>query len=574
MKRWILLTIVVLIALFLWHGFQYAYVPAQSKVISRTRPLPYQYDLWGEQLKAPANNPGLVTLDARMAKLGRDTFYGTTFGNEVFLTEVMGILDGPLRVPQLAMALIRLNGKGTDDLVVECAEDAVIGGRQFRKGEPLHTGIDVPQGSWAPLGMPIAFRGGKIMAGITCAACHATVDKQGRIIEGAANLNLNTGLLLALATNSAAFFMHTDVHPKSIPDPVHFEEVVDAALLKWQPGLFDSMVDMVNATTRIPTSWTFGSHPYSWSGAFAVGPFQGLSAQNNNVHSLNSDSLILADAAPVLFGMTKDEYMTVLLRRAASKKYRYDPSSGMTASEFFRSVDPNPGAPGLNEIVVPPTFPKATPLGPDGTFTSSPGQPFWQQMNAMSVWQHTLVPPKSPVTCTPEQAAAGRAAFERAGCAQCHTGRFLTDNRVHPVAELGTEPARAQALGKTEMSFAPPVLFSFREKVPLPRNAFAVNVPNDRYNPLAWNHRQSGGGYKTPALVGLYWSAPYLHDGSIPDLQALIDRDSRSKAVAANAADPAKRATHVSGVGHAFWVAPPDQQALIRWLLSFEADLR
>ena len=51
-------------------------------------------------------------------------------------------------------------------------------------------------------------------AGITCALCHATVDAQsGKVIEGAPNQDFNAGLLLALATNSAAYFMHTDVAP-------------------------------------------------------------------------------------------------------------------------------------------------------------------------------------------------------------------------------------------------------------------------------------------------------------------------------------------------------------------------
>jgi hypothetical protein len=554
MKRWILLLIVLVIVLVLWRGFGYRYVPAGDKMVSRTRPA----------------SGG----DAASASYGREQYYGQTFGNEVFLTDIMGILDGPLRPWYIAKAILKLNGAGTDDLIVECAADATIGGRQFRKGEPLHTGIDVPRGAWAPLGMPMFVRGGRILAGITCAACHSTVDREtGKVIDGAANLNLNTGLLLAMATNSASYFMHTDVDPREVPDPVKLEEAVDEALLQWQPGTFDSMVDMVQATTRIPTSWTLGNHPYSWSGAFAVGPFRGLSAQNNNVHALNSDSLILADAAPVFFGLSKDEYLTILLRNAASKRYRYDPQSGKPASEFFHGADPNPGAPGVNQIVLPPTFPKSTAMGPDGAYTSSPGQPFFRQLNAMSVFQNTLRPPVSPVTCTPEQAAAGRAAFERAGCAHCHSGQFLTDNRVHPVAELGTDPARARALGKTEMNWtAPPVLFDFSEPVPIRQNAPATPVPLDDFDPLAWNHRESGGGYKTPALVGLHWNAPYLHDGGVPTLEALVDREARAKVVQANAADPAKRATHVSGVGHEFWVPPADQEVLIRWLLSFETD--
>ena len=402
-----------------WRGFTYAYVPDQQKVISRTRRIPYEYDL-GEcpssEAQVQQHNltraEGLVKLTPELTQLGRDAFYGETFGNERFLTDVLGILEGPLRADEIAKALIALNGRGTTDLVVSRAFDALIGGRQFRKGEPLHTGIDVPRGSWSPLGMPMSVKRGRLRAGITCAACHSTIDAETvKVIEGASNQDLNAGLLLALATNSAAYFiMHTDVHPKAIrmssesvkgatgevhvlADMRKLEEAVDEALLQWRPGSFDSMTDMVQATTRIPVSWTLGDHPYSWSGPFVVGPFQGLSAQNNNVHALNSDSLILADASPVLFNMDKEEYIATLLRNAADPRYRYDARSGRKPSEFFRSVDQSPETPGLNDLVLPPTFPKSTPLGPDGTFTSSPGQPFWQQVNAMSAWQHTLKPP-------------------------------------------------------------------------------------------------------------------------------------------------------------------------------------
>ena len=43
-------------------------------------------------------------------------------------------------------------------------------------------------------------------------ACHATVNREtGMIVEGAPNSDLNLGLMLALAPNSAAYFTHTDI---------------------------------------------------------------------------------------------------------------------------------------------------------------------------------------------------------------------------------------------------------------------------------------------------------------------------------------------------------------------------
>ena len=164
---------------------------------------------------------------------------------------------------------------------------------------------------------------------------------------------------------------------------------------------------------------------------------------------------------------------------------------------------------------------------------------------------------------------------------------------------------RSLALQKTETNFAPPVIYTFDTPVPLPRNPQPLPVPTGNLDPqqidLAWAHNRSGGGYKVPALVGLYWSAPYLHDGGVavgkdvntqlglpgtveqnilPDpansLRALVDRDLRSRAVSANEASAALRRMNVQGVGHEYWAdrhsgfSDQEQEALILYLLTFE----
>ena len=118
---------------------------------------------------------------------------------------------------------------------------------------------------------------------------------------------------------------------------------------------------------------------------------------------------------------------------------------------------------------------------------------------------------------------------------------------------------------------------------------------------LAWGQGGTEGGYKVPNLVGLAWTAPYLHDSGVavgpdaegqlgvpgtlyrgvaPDpansLRALVDRDLRAKVIAANAASDTARIARVTGKGHAFWadagsgVSPEDQRALIAYLLSVD----
>ncbi|MBV9268776.1 MAG: hypothetical protein JO061_21590, partial [Acidobacteriaceae bacterium] len=543
-------------------------------------------------------------------------FYKETFGNEVFLTDIVGILDGPLGVANVLEALIALNGQGTTNLRVRVPENVVIGGRRFQEGSYFDTGLDVPKGSWAPLGLAISFSGWKLRAGITCAACHATVDPVTlKVVEGAPNQDLNAGLLLALASNSSAYFMHTDVRPLqdvpltntkrgALPDTKALEDAVDAELLMWPRGNFDSVTDMKADPTQLPTSFTWGNHPYGWSGNFMAGPFRGLSSQNNNVHALNSDSTLLADSSRFLFDMDKETYLAILLCNAATKKYRYDVNSGIAPSEFLSRVKPEAGSPGINQVVLSPTYPKGTILTPDGTLTSSPEYAFWTQNNAMSAWQNTIVPPP-PTELDARTALFGKQVFERAGCPACHSGVFLTNNRVVPVSQIGANAVRAKALEKTELNFAAPVLYTFDTAVPLPRNAQTTPVPMEGIEPaqidLAWAHHGSPGGYKVPSLVGLNWSAPYLHDGGVavgrnansdlglpgtvqrnvlPDppnsLRALVDRSLRSKVVAANRASPDLRRMNVEGIGHEYWVdsqggfSAQEQSALIDYLLAYD----
>jgi hypothetical protein len=174
-----------------------------------------------------------------------------------------------------------------------------------------------------------------------------------------------------------------------------------------------------------------------------------------------------------------------------------------------------------------------------------------------------------------------------------------------PSAQIGTNPVRSVALQKTESNFTAPVIYSFDTSVPLPARTQVLPVPTDMLDQqqidLAWAHQNSGGGYKVPALVGLAWSAPYLHDGGVavgknaqmdlglsgtveqnkmPDpansLGALVDRELRARVVAANAASAKLRRMNVQGVGHNYWVDSQagftDQQrrALVLYLLSYQ----
>lgn len=626
---------------------EYAYFPPSEKTLNDQMSVQSVqtegYDVWGTTISkeesktihtkgdhsTPSPRNGAVHINDSLLQLGRKTFYQETFGNEVFMTDIAGIVDGAFTIPNIAKAIVSLRGEGTTNLQVELAKTVTIAGRTFNKGSMIDTGIDVPRGAYTPLGLPIKYADGRLRVGISCAACHATVDRETKmVIEGAPNTDFNAGLLLALATNSTAYLTHaeignikkymdsldrtvvtTDGKKASLPNPIAIEEAVDSTFLKWSPGNFDSTIDMKANPAQIPDSFTLGDHPYGWSGFAAAGPFKGLSVFSNNVHAQNSDSLSQADVSHVLFGMDKEVYLGTILQNSANPKFRYKVNSIIKPSDFFASVDPTPGVPGVNEMIKPPTFPKLTLVAPDGLFLSSPGYRFGEQVNSMAAWQNTIAPPKQPEKVDTKTVALGQEVFSRAGCIACHAGDALTNNQVIPVNVIKTEPSRAKALKKTEKLFTEAVLYGFDTPVPLPENATPLKVPTQHLDreqiKLAFAHGDSQGGYKVPSLIGLYWTAPYLHDGGVavgpdpatqlgiqgtlmkgiyPDpansLRALVDKELRQKVIAANKSSKDLQFTHVSGIGHEYWVdsttqfTKEEQEALIKYLLSVGSDLK
>ncbi|KFM98543.1 electron transport protein [Bacillus clarus] len=576
----------------------------------------------GQALLSPQN--GAVKIDSSLLQLGKKSFYEETFGNEGFITDIMGAFDGPITLPNIQKAVKELEGKGTTNLQVELANTVTIGGKTFKKGRKVDTGLDVAKGTNKVLGMPIKYSEGKMKAGISCLACHATVDSNSKqIIEGAPNSDLNAGLLIAFAKNSAAYFTHTDISSLKkymnnfnhtiktsddktavLPNPKMLEDAVDRNVLKWPKGNFDSTIDMKSNPAQIPDSFTLGDFPYGWSGHAMAGPFKGLSTFNNNVHAQNSDSLSQSEVSRELFGIDKEVYMGTILQSAANPKYRYIPNQGKKPSEFFVAVDPTPGIPGVNELIKPPSFPKVTLIAPDGLIASSPGYKVNEQNNAMSAWQNTLVPPKSEIKVDSKTMQLGRSVFKRASCITCHAGSDFTNNRIISAAKIGTEPSRAQALKKTEKIWGEAFIYSPDTPVPVPKNAKILKVPTTQLDPeqidLAFAKGESPGGYKVPSLIGLYWTAPYLHDGGVavgpnsntqlgfpgtlmkgvyPDpvnsLRALVDKKQRERVIAANRLANLQQ-VHVQGIGHEYWVdastgfSNQEQDALIRYLLTLE----
>jgi mono/diheme cytochrome c family protein len=119
-------------------------------------------------------------------------------------------------------------------------------------------------------------------------------------------------------------------------------------------------------------------------------------------------------------------------------------------------------------------------------------------------------PPPFPGAVDGERARAGRVLFE-ARCASCHgtyaegPPRRLVSfpNVLVPQARMGTDPARWQAIDSALLAR-------------LRGTAYARHVDARRT-----------GGYVAPILSGLWATAPYLHNGSVPTLWHLMTPGAR-----------------------------------------------
>src|SRR4051812_6979337 len=119
-RRWIkrgllgFLAVLVVAGVVVYFGRgEYAYVPGRGKALNEERPIPgLAFDVWGRDVSGseaerlrqdpggresltPAR--GAVAIDEATLRLGRESFYDETFGNEFFMSDVVGMLDGPVR---------------------------------------------------------------------------------------------------------------------------------------------------------------------------------------------------------------------------------------------------------------------------------------------------------------------------------------------------------------------------------------------------------------------------------------------------------------------------------------------
>ncbi len=127
---------------------------------------------------------------------------------------------------------------------------------------------------------------------------------------------------------------------------------------------------------------------------------------------------------------------------------------------------------------------------------------------AMLDWIESVEPPAYPGSIDRPLAAQGEIAF-RQHCATCHGTYGETPtypNRVVPIDEIGTDRARFEAITRDD------------------RQRFAASWMGDYGRDDVRTNPQ---GYIAPPLDGIWASAPYLHNGSVPTLWHMLHPDQR-----------------------------------------------
>ena len=591
---------------------------------------------------------GAVQITQELIAQGEDIFFNRKIGDTFGLQGVFGFGQGlDIISDEIGAAIANLQGQSTTNLKITLQKDITLGSRTFPQGTVIPTGLKIKQGQIVPIGF--APNGN-----LTCVLCHAGLSNDGQVLTGVPNGELAIPLLIALAPNTSAGFARLNFNPLDpqykgngkiiidsqgnqveLPDPEKFEKAFDDAVLDVPFGNFESSPDGIRDTTQIPSLFTFKNHPYTASGEFAVGPFAGLSGISNGVHSSEINLFAAAQLSAETLGIDSEVYLGTLLQNAAVPSLRLPEGVIVKPSEWLRTLAPNSTQAELEDQISAPatgTYPNLQPslftynglvFSPNtGNPTDIASGPFLFADNAMSAFQNSLVPPANQTSenwqaLNSNSVQRGAKVFEQANCATCHIPPFFTDHKIHPLDEIGTNPARAQSRLALNKFLVPPKLYTFNTPVPIPDNAEVLDVPTQGISDSPTTLPKGilpKGGYKTTSLRGLYLSAPYLHDGGVAvragslnvdsngnfqvvdksglgltgtlsvgipadaasSLRALVDRELRAIVVKANLGNPSLVRSNLDGTGHDFYVDrqagfnPNQQTDLINFLLALD----
>jgi hypothetical protein len=419
--------------------------------------------------------------DARVAEAGRSVFRFETFGNERFFSDVLQLDEGLVRRAVTPNDLLRVGVQFDGDKLPSDFHRVDVGKGSY--ADPLATQRLLEAN--AVIGL--VARQGRI--GVTCALCHSRADGRidagvGRRVDGVPNTALAVGEIMSWGARSLAYapFVNVSgigegprVELEAGADVERVELAVDEALRAWSRGQADILPDGAGNPTDIPPLFALQAHgPYLWDGSFAKA----------------------ADASQFFATIVFDP--TTLATRWGRHFLVDGPfwpvGESLSASYegLLMTIDPTQAWPraAIGRASIFRLFHDALDAG----FRVDR-----DEVSAMSAYLRALLPPEAD---PPDERVidGGRRVFRTAGCGGCHLEAPVGGGAVVPLATL-VPGYRAPSEGVDDPTIG------YDDRIALAPGEDSI----DRR------------GYKVPSLLGLWLSAPYLHDGSVPTVQALFD---------------------------------------------------
>jgi mono/diheme cytochrome c family protein len=127
-------------------------------------------------------------------------------------------------------------------------------------------------------------------------------------------------------------------------------------------------------------------------------------------------------------------------------------------------------------------------------------------LDRVADWILDLKPPPYPATRINTTLAAAGTPIYRANCASCHDVGQPRVGQTIDIAEVGTDPERMR---------------SFTPELAQQMHTIGTGTP------WRFSHFRKTNGYAGMPLDGIWLRAPYLHNGSVPTLRALLLLDER-----------------------------------------------
>lgn len=442
------------------------------------------------------------------ATLGRDVFRFETFGNEGFWTDAVRLPAGIAAARVTPMQALELGLQVDSDMVDPATKQQLAAelqadpsGRSSRLlNDPAVTMALVKAG--AIIGM--APKGEKV--GATCALCHTMSDASvfkspkggsiGRRLDGLANHDLNMGAIFATAANTRALYT-----------------VAQTQLAANKNRTFGrAPLGLTENSTEAEFDAYFSNPAFYPVGMFDD-TFDGNGDPMHNTPLFEQDLAApygsegtitkIDDFSNLVFTTLFDQTMLTTPGGRAFVHKLAGPAGDEMIADYVRILQAT-GVRGYPYV-------KASPTGQPGELATPVGfRVDNNKLLALNAYLSALPAPPGWMA-DPQAVARGRALFSSAGCVACHNS-----DQSRPVPTT-IHPMRQIFPGDRPMILAqrtPPL----NPVMDTPRNFF-----DDKWAVVNASLRGEKRGVAMPLLLDLARKPVFLHDNSVPSLDALFD---------------------------------------------------